>query len=128
MLVTCGKLSPCDFTQSTTIVNNSKSFFPLLLFISLSISTLCVLLAKSITTGLSSSFTGLLGSIEVIVLPNCCKYNILEFSSKALNHIIPSTPFTCSPSFALFITIINFVLSEFLLSNPSNCLSFSLSL
>ena len=128
MLVTCGKLSPCDFTQSTTIVNNSKSFFPLLLFISLSISTLCVLLAKSITTGLSSSFTGLLGSIEVIALPNCCKYNILEFSSKALNHIIPSTPFTCSPSFALFITIINFVFSEFSISNSSNCLSFSLLL
>ena len=128
MLVTCGKLSPCAFTQSTTIVNNSKSSFLLVFFISLSILTLCVLLVKSITTGLSLSFTGLFGSIDVIVLPNCCKYNILEFSSNALNHIIPSTPFTCNPSLALFITTINFVLSEFSLSNPSNCLSFSLSL
>ena len=94
MLVTCGKLSPCDFTQSTTIVNNSKSFFLLLLFISLSISTLSVLFAKSITTGLSSSFGGLSGSTDVITLPICCLYNIFEFSSNGLNHNIPFTPST----------------------------------
>ena len=127
VLVTCGKFPPCDLTQSTTIVNNSKSFFLLLFFISLSILTLCVLLAKSITTGLSSSLGGLFGSIDVITLPICCLYNICEFSSNGLNHSIPSKPFICSPSFALFITIINLVLFASSLSNSSNWLVFSLS-
>ena len=127
VLVTCGKFPPCDLTQSTTIVNNSKSFFLLLFFSSLSILTLCVLFAKSITTGLFSSSIGLFGSLDVITLPNCCKYNIFESSSNALNHIIPSTPFICSPSFALFITIINLVLFSSSLSKLSNWFAFPLS-
>ena len=127
VLVTCGKFPPCDLTQSTTIVNNSKSFFLLLFFISLSILTLCVLFAKSITTGLSSSLGGLSGSTDVITLPICCLYNICEFSSNGLNHNIPFTPSTWIPSFNLFITIINLVLFASSLSNSSNWLAFSLS-
>ena len=76
--------------------------------------------AKSITTGLLSSGKGLSSSNAYITLPNCCKYKILEFSSNALNHIIPSTPSMCNPSFALFITTINFVSSELSASKASN--------
>ena len=77
-------------------------------------------MAKSITTGLLSSGNGLSSSKAYIALPNCCKYKILEFSSNALNHIIPSTPSIWSPSFALFITTINLVSSKLSDSNASN--------
>ena len=61
----------CNFTQSTTIDNNSKSLLLVLFFISLSIFTFNVLFAKSIITGLFSSGVGLFGSSEYITLPNC---------------------------------------------------------
>ena len=56
--------------------------------------TLKTLLTKSIAIGLFSSANDLLGSVALIILPNCCKYNILEFSSNGLNHINPFTPLT----------------------------------
>ena len=120
MLSLLGIISSCSFIHSTTIVKASKSSNGSAFSNSFSILTDKVLLAKSITTGLLSSGKGLSSSNAYIARPNCCIYNILEFSSNALNHIIPSTPSICNPSFALFITTINFVSSELSDSNISN--------
>ena len=84
--------------------------------------TLKILLTKSIAIGLFSSAKDLLGSVALIILPNCCKYNILELSSSALNQISPSILLTCTPSFNLLITSINFILSDVCVSNFSKFL------
>ena len=89
--------------------------------------TFNVLFTRSITTGLFSSFVGLSGSSAYITLPSCCKYNILEFSSNGLNHIIPSNLSRCKPSFALFITNKSCVSLDFPFWNSSNCFAFFLS-
>ena len=84
--------------------------------------TLKTLLTKSIAIGLFSSANDLLGSVALIILPNCCKYNILELSSSGLNQISPSILLTCTPSFNLFITSINLILSDVCVSNFSKFL------
>ena len=110
----------CCSIHSITIFKASKSSVGSLFSNSFSIFTFNELFVKSITIGLLSSGNGLFSSNGYIALPSCCKYNILEFSSNALNHIIPSIPSICKPSFALFITTINFVLSELSDSKFSN--------
>ena len=65
--------------HSIIIVKASKSSIGSLFSNSFSILTVKELLAKSITTGLSSSDNGLSSSKAYIALPNCCKYKILEF-------------------------------------------------
>ena len=84
----------CACTHSTISFNSSKSSFCVYVFIVFCKSTFSKLFGKSITSGLSSSFTGFCGSIPYIALPSCCNNNIFEFSSSALVHIIPSIPFT----------------------------------
>ena len=111
-LLLFGIIPLCSFIHSTTIFKASKSSIGSIFSNSFSILTVNELFAKSITVGLLSSGKGLSSSNAYIARPNCCKYNILEFSSNALNHTIPSTPSICNPSFALFITTMNFVLSE----------------
>ena len=106
-----GSVSSCFPYQSTIKFNICMSSCSV---ISFSQFTFNVLFTKSITTGLSSSLVGLSGSSEYITLPSCCKYNILEFSSSGLSHIIPSNLSKCSPSFALFITSMNSVSSVLL--------------
>ena len=120
MLSLFGNIPPCCPIHSTTIVNASKSSIGSDFSKSFSIFTVNELFTKSITTGLLSSCNGLSSSIAYIALPSCCKYSILEFSSNALSHIIPSIPSICNPSFALFITTKNFVSSESSDSNASN--------
>ena len=124
LLFISGNIPSCFSVQSVIRFIISISSFSV---ISLSQFTFIVLFTKSIAIGLSSSFIGLSGSSADIILPSCCKYNILEFSSIALSHIIPSSFSKCNPSFALFITSINSVSSVSLLWNSLNLFSFSLS-
>ena len=124
LLFISGIYPSCACTHSTISFNSSKSSFCVYVFIVFCKSTFSKLFGKSITSGLSSSFTGFCGSIPYIALPSCCNNNIFEFSSSALVHIIPSIPFTWTPSFNLFITIIIFVCSLSDVSNSFSSLAF----